>query len=105
MAEQLTRNIPGFAGALADTLRDHFGLTVEQHIGTLQSGGSTTGVYIERLDLAGLGDELSFDRGLRDPLKALYQLGYQEPMILIVDALDEALTYTGSINIRHYQGS
>ena len=44
-----------------------------------------------------LGDESSFDRALREPLERLYEGGYQEPMLLVVDALDESATYSGDI--------
>jgi len=99
LAEQLTRNVKGFGDALAATLADRVQIVSEQHVSTVQSGASVTGVNIGRLDLGALGDELSFDRSLREPFKKLYVDGYNEPMIMLVDALDEARTYTGSINI------
>src|SRR5262249_12350234 len=54
---------------------------------------------IGHLDLAPLGDEMSFDRALREPLKKLYEGGYGEPMVLIVDSLDEAATYRGDTDL------
>ena len=99
MAGQLTRNVPGFDKALADTLGDQVQIANEQQIGHVEAGGSVTGVYIANLNLGGLSEELSFNRILRDPLKRLYEDGYDEPMLLLVDALDEALTYTGGTNI------
>lgn len=98
VAEQLTRCVAGFGGALAVTLADQIKISSVQHIGTVQ-GGNVTGVYIEKLDLGGLDDEPSFNRVVREPLKQLYKNGYDKPMLLLVDALDEAVTYTGSINI------
>lgn len=96
VASQLTRSVPGFAAALAATLKEQVRISVEQNIGQL-GGGRATGVYIERLDLGGLNDELSFDRLLREPLKQLYQDGFSEPLLILVDALDESLTYTGGV--------
>ncbi len=99
IAEQLTRCVAGFGGALAATLADQIiKISPVQHIGTVQ-GGNVTGVYIEKLDLGGLDDEPSFNRVVREPLKQLYKNGYDKPVLLLVDALDEAATYTGSINI------
>jgi hypothetical protein len=99
MAGQLTRGVPGFGPALAATLGDQVQITAEQHVGHVATGGSVTGIYIANLDLRSLSEELSFNRILRDPLKRLYADGYKEPLLLLVDALDEALTYTGSTNL------
>lgn len=98
LANQLTRSVPGFGAALAATLKEQVKISVEQQIGQL-NGGSATGVFIERLELGGLNDELSFDRLLRDPLKQLYQDGFKEPLLLLADALDESLTYTGGVTV------
>jgi len=99
IAEQLTRSIEGFGDALAATLADQVKISGRVDAGKVETGGSATGVYIERLDLGALSDELSFDRVLREPLKNLYESGYDAPMILLVDALDEAETYTSSPTI------
>jgi len=99
IAEQLTCNVKGFSDALVATLADRVQITVEQHVDTVKSGGNVTGVAIGRLDLGALGDELSFDRTIREPLMQLYKGKYEETTLILVDALDEALTYTGSINI------
>jgi uncharacterized protein YeeX (DUF496 family) len=100
IAEQLTRNVIGFGDALKDTLTDGL-VQIEsiQEIGIVEAGGSVTGVTIKRLDLGALSEELSFNRFLREPIKKLYDSGYEEPMLLIIDALDEATTYTGKTNI------
>lgn len=99
MAEQLMRNVKGFSDALEATLADQIRISNEQIIGTVHPGGIVTGIQIGRLDLGTLGGEESFNRALRDPLKELYARGYHEPMLLLIDALDEALTYTDRINI------
>jgi tetratricopeptide (TPR) repeat protein len=99
VATQLTSNVQGFGDALAATLADMVQISVRQDIDQVTEGGSVTGVYIKWFDLGGLGDELSFDRTLREPLMRLYNEGYDEPMVLLVDALDEAATYTGVIDI------
>jgi hypothetical protein len=99
MAMQLTRKVLGFSTALAATLSDQVQIVSNQQIGSVEPGGSNTGVYIANLNLGGLSEELSFNRILRDPLKRLYKDGYDEPMLLALDALDEALTYKGATNI------
>lgn len=99
VAEQLTRNVTGFGDALAATLADQVQISAEQEIGIVEAGGSVTGVRIERLNLGGLSEEFSFDRTLREPLQKLYANGHAEPTLLLVDALDEAATYKGAIDI------
>ena len=94
MANQLTRTIPGFGKALTETMSDLVSIT-----GVAQADvvlGANTGVYIERLDLGGLAEEPAFDNAFRNPLVQLYASGkFSEPILLIVDALDEARTYSG----------
>jgi hypothetical protein len=99
VAEQLTRNVKGFGDALVATLGHKVQITINQDVNIVESGASVTGVYISRLDLGDLSDEFSFNQTLREPLKRLYEGGFSEPIVLLVDALDEALTYTGNINI------
>ena len=99
IANQLTANVPGFGDALAATLAERVQINVTQQIGTVQAGASVTGVAIGRLDLGTLGDELSFDRAFTQPVKKLYEDGYDKPLLILVDALDEALTYTGATNL------
>lgn len=99
MAGQLTRKVPGFGKALVATMGEQVQIASEQHVDRVEKGGIVTGVYIANLNLGGLSEELSFNRILRDPLKRLYEDGYEEPMLLLVDALDEALTYSGGTNV------
>lgn len=98
MAEQLTQNIKGFSDALLKTLPEQIQIVVKQTVCTA-TDSSVTGVYIESLNMGALGDEASFNRLVREPLKQLYNDGYSEPLLLIIDSLDEAATYTGDINI------
>ena len=98
IANQLTQNIGRFGSALAATLMERVQITVSQQVGAM-TGGSLTGVSIGRLDLGSFSDEASFDRCFVQPVKKLYTEGYDSPMLLLFDALDEAQTYTGSANL------
>jgi hypothetical protein len=96
IANQLTGTVTGFGKALRDTLADdRVSIVGTAQAGMATAGSSLTGVAIGRIDLGALGDELSFDRAFTQPLKKLYASGHGEPMLLLVDALDEADTYTG----------
>ncbi len=95
MAHQLTANVPSFSDALASTMAGRVQIHVSQRVDIASEGASITGVSIDRLDMGSLGDEQAFDLTLSRPLKALYASGHTQPTLLLVDALDEALTYSG----------
>ena len=92
IAEQLTCKVEGFGNALAATLADQVQISGEVNVGLIEGNGSATGVYIKRLDLVA-NDEQSFDRIFREPVQKLYDSGYNKPLILLVDGLDEAQNY------------
>src|SRR5262245_45220776 len=94
VANQLTSTVSGFGEALAATLADRVSIVGTAQAGTAATGRRLTGVAIGRIDLGALGIE-GFDRAFTQPLKKLYESGDAEPMLLLVDALDEAQTYTG----------
>lgn len=95
IANQLTVSINGFGAALASTLAERVSI-----VGKVEAGEATnstlTGVSIGGIDLGTLGDEQSFDRAFTQPVQKLYEGGYSEPILLLVDALDEAHYYTGT---------
>jgi len=99
VANQLTYNVSGFSDALAASLEDRVQISTVQQIGKMENGSSVTGVHIEQLDLGELGEESSFERALHRPLRKLCANGYNKPILLLVDALDEAATYTGAIDL------
>ena len=93
LARQLAAKVAPFADAVVDSLGARANvIRIEQHVGEAQE---VVGIQTQQLslDLGELGDEPSFNRALRDPLKRLYERGYTAPMLLVVDALDEAIPY------------
>jgi hypothetical protein len=99
LTEQLQDTVPPFRRALAEALKGRIQITVKQDIGTIESGGKAIAVNIENLNMARMSDEFSFNTLLREPLQELYRSGYGETILLVIDALDEALTYSGSPKI------
>jgi hypothetical protein len=99
IANQLAGTVKGFGDALVATLADRVSIVGTAQAGTAAYGANLTGVSIGRIDLGALGDELSFDRAFAEPVKKLYARGYSESMLLLVDALDEAQTYTGQVTL------
>lgn len=98
VAGQLAANVPGFQAQLEKSLAGPLQLnaSVLQDVGTVQSGGTVVGL---QLNLSGYDEESSFNRALYEPLKKLIEGGHMEPIVLMVDALDEAITYSGPTNI------
>jgi hypothetical protein len=95
IANQLVQTVSGYDAALADVLADRVSIVGVAQATTAESGSHLTGVSIGRLDLGALDDEISFDRAFSQPLKRLYERGYADPLLLLVDALDEAQTHSG----------
>jgi tetratricopeptide (TPR) repeat protein len=100
IAEQLTHTAQGFNDALIKTLPKEIQIDVKQTVG-IANASTITGVHIESLNIGTLSDEASFNRLVRDPLKQLYNDGYSQPILILIDSLDEAETYTGNIKIVH----
>jgi tetratricopeptide (TPR) repeat protein len=96
IAEQLTYRLDGFGDALAATLADRVNIVGTAITGVAEAGSRSSGVTINRLDLGALSDETTFDRCFAAPLEAFYSGNGREPMLLLVDALDEAQTYNGT---------
>jgi hypothetical protein len=96
LALQLAR-YPAFANALAERSGDRqVRIQVRNVVG---SARSVTGMVIERLDLSGVAPEDAFVRTVREPLEALLAQDPDLRVCLLVDALDEALLYSGPVGI------
>jgi hypothetical protein len=99
LALQLARRYPtSFAPALVETAtRGKVQINVTQQI--QEVSGSATGVNIERLDVRSLAAEDAFRLVVREPLEKMFRQGFAEPVIVLVDALDEATGYEGRVDI------
>lgn len=64
-------------------------------MGTAAPGANIAGVVIEELHIGNLSARVAFDRIVRRPLEQLYKTGFDEMILILVDALDETLTYSG----------
>ena len=97
LAIQLVQNCPPFARFLSEAASRHqINIQVIQKIG---SADIVKGVEIQQLNIGSTSPEDAYINLVREPLEALFQDGYRERMVILVDALDEALTYSGEINI------
>ncbi len=100
LALQLSAHYPAFTQALA-TARERdqrIQIVVDQHIENI-NGGQVVGVQIKSLSVSGILPEDVFNRVVREPLRALFAAERNAQVLILVDALDEALTYEGKVNI------
>ena len=99
IAFQLAQHIPSFAQALKDSgekqVNIHVDLSIETaHDSTIQA------IVIQNLNLAGvMTAQEAFNWVVLNPLHAIYQAGFDQPITILVDALDEALTHEGDRTI------
>src|SRR5215211_1912850 len=74
-------------------------ISVQQRIERAEAGAETRGVVIENLDISGLNPQEVFNRTVLDPLQMVYEEGFDEPITILVDALDESLVHSGRVTI------
>ena len=95
LSDQLAASVDGFADALQATaepgitIRD---VRVDVH-GDVHAGGTVSGVVLPRQD-----GKQAFSAGVAVPLRQLRERGAAEPIVLLVDAVDEAAD-VGEVNV------
>jgi hypothetical protein len=92
-------HIPEYAIALTniDTKQNH--IQVTQTIDSL-ANSTAQGVVINNLDASGImSAQEAFNLFVLNPLQAIYSNGFNQPITILVDALDEALTHSGDRTI------
>jgi hypothetical protein len=91
--------IPAYAEALVNVGEKQLNIHINQTIDRVENS-TVTGVSIQTLDLSGLisAQEL-FNLIVINPLLEIYQKGYRQPTIILVDSLDEALLHSGLLDI------
>jgi tetratricopeptide (TPR) repeat protein len=94
VATQLTNKVGGYREALKSILEDRVQIVSNVQAKTAAAGSTIIGVDV-KLSLGTVGDEFGFDQAFVQPLRKLYENSHTEPVLLLVDALDEAETYTG----------
>jgi hypothetical protein len=94
LADQLLDNLVGFSEALALSLDERVEIKARMQVGEMGASATATNLYIDKLEIDDLSDEISFDRLFHDPLQCWYKDQAAGPLvILLLDALDEAFLY------------
>jgi hypothetical protein len=72
----------------------------EINIGQVKESATVnaTGINVN-INLGGLSALDAFNRAVLDPLRSIYNNGFDEPITILVDALDESLSYEGGTTI------
>jgi len=100
LALQLSARYPAYAKALADKSADRrLHIHVEQRVQEVASGGEVSGVVIKNLNVGAVSSEDAFIRVVREPLEAIFQDGHKEQVAILVEAVDEARSYSVDLNI------
>lgn len=95
LAAQMGDTLPGYGEALANTVKPvHLNVEVNIDVETM-IGGEITSVVINHLYASDPEEEM--DILLRAPLAELPEP--PEPLTILVDSLDEAVTYHGDVNL------
>jgi hypothetical protein len=92
---QLAGHYPEFAQALINVDDRSVNIQVVQNV---TNSGAVTGVILD-LNLTGMNPQASFNAVVAKPIAELFQSGFDSPITILVDGLDEALTYKGEITI------
>lgn len=97
LALQLSKRFPAYGKALAEKSGDRqIRIDVAQHD---ISAEQVVGVRIENINISGVSPEDAFNRIVREPLEILFRQDPPKSVVILVDALDEALIYNGDVNI------
>jgi hypothetical protein len=89
-----------FAKALAEKSTDRIHIEAKlENVTAHGQNANITAVRIGNIEIKGAPTEDVFNRLIREPLQALFDEKPNEQVIILVDALDEALVYSGDVNI------
>ncbi|MFL7790770.1 MAG: PQQ-binding-like beta-propeller repeat protein [Anaerolineae bacterium] len=83
--------IDGFARGILEEQ----GIYVDVTINVRENYGQIIGVQIENLVVEAPSAAIAFNRAVLDPLRQLYTGGFDRPLLILVDALDEAVQQRG----------
>jgi WD40 repeat protein len=98
LSGQLAAKYPAFRSALLET--DHKDISIEGRVEavSVETGAHVTGVQVT-VKVGNPSPQVAFDRLIRRPLEVLSGSGLRDEIIVLVDGLDEALTYPADENL------
>lgn len=98
LSEALANRYPDFLIALERAGSQQINLNITQVAGTVQSGGTLTGAKIH-IEIKSGDARPMFDLAVRRPIQELFRKIPDERILILIDSLDEALTFNAENNI------
>jgi hypothetical protein len=98
IALQLSNTCDEYAKALIITLEKPVILNISQEVESAQNS-KIAAVVIGNLVLSGPSAQEVFNRVVVEPLQRIYLQGFDRPLTILIDSLDEALVHQGDLNI------
>jgi tetratricopeptide (TPR) repeat protein len=98
IALQLAQSIPEFGLALKDIGEKTNNINIDMSVETAQNS-TIQGVVIQNLTISGLTGQEAFTQVVVNPLRQIREEGFNQPVTILVDSLDEALTHDGESTI------
>jgi WD40 repeat protein len=100
LAVQLSACYPSYAAALAEKSSEgRIRIDMRQRKQSMEGSDQQIGVIIQHLDVRGVTAEDAFISVVREPLEALARAQPDQQVAILVDALDEAFSYSGQVGI------
>jgi len=91
LSERLALDYEPFRRAITD--QSHVEIHVEQKWNRAEAGAEITGIGSLNVTIGSLSPRVAFLNLVRAPLEALYASGLSDPLVILVDGLDEALAF------------
>jgi len=104
LSTSLANRFPAFRKALEEGGSQHINVSAAVSVaGSVQAGANVVGVSIDQVTVEIRGGDARpmFDQAVRRPLAALCDGRFAESIVILVDSLDEALTFSPDSNIVH----
>jgi len=93
---QLAQSIPEFALALKDIGEKTVNINASITVGSAE-GSTIQAVVVQNLSIQDLSGQDAFDQIVVNPLRQIRGEGFSQPVTILVDSLDEALTHDKDI--------
>jgi WD40 repeat protein len=99
LSRSLANRYDPFREALLKTGDRDVTVNATQSVTTAADGSQVQNVVINELRIGALSARSAFDRVVRGPLESLVASGFDQSVVVLVDSLDEALTFPGEENL------
>jgi WD40 repeat protein len=98
-AMQLANRYPDFAQILRKTAQPGSNISVNVHVGAASQGSQVVGLNIQNLHVGRISPREAYDQLVRKPLEQLYGTAFNRELLVLIDGLDESLTFDAGHSI------